>query len=401
MIYLDNAATANPKAPGVAAAMARSLDDLNANPGHGGHRLAMEATLAIYEARERLARLLGVTDPSRLVFTAGATAALNQAIWGSLPSRPAHVICTTWEHNAVLRPLWEWRRRTGGRITVLPPAEGRPFSPESLEQAITPDTALIVVNAASNVTGSLAPVVEAGEIARARGVRLLVDGAQVAGHLPLALSDLPVDLWACPGHKGLLGPQGIGLLYLRPGIELPPLVQGGAGFDSAQQTPPDSAPERYEAGTLNTPGILGLGAAAGYLLGLNLSRERVRLEQLAQGLCEGLSRVGGLRLHTAPAAARGVGVVSCTIAGWTAGRAAEVLDREFGICVRAGLHCAPLAHAALGTADGGTVRLSLGHFTTGDDIDAAVTAIANLAVHPDPEGALSQQPLAPAPGTLL
>ena len=398
MIYLDNAATANPKAPGVAAGMARSLGDLNANPGHGGHRLALAATLAVYEARERLARLLGVRDPARLVFTAGATAALNQAIWGSLPPGPAHVICTTWEHNAVLRPLWEWRRRTGGTVTVLPPGTDGPFALERLEAAITPDTALIVVNAASNVTGSLAPVTEAGEIARARGIRMLVDGAQVAGHLPLALSDLPVDLWACPGHKGLLGPQGVGLLYLRPGIELPPLVQGGAGFDSARQTPPDDAPERYEAGTLNTPGILGLGAAADYLLGFNLVDEHQRLELLARRLCVGLGRVEGLRLHTAPTPARGVGVVSCTIPGWTPARAAEVLDREFGICVRSGLHCAPLAHAALGTANGGTVRLSLGHFTTADEIDAAVSAISALAAHPDTGTAVFRQPLTTAAG---
>jgi selenocysteine lyase/cysteine desulfurase len=252
-----------------------------------------------------------------------------------------------------------------------------------LERAIVPQTALIVVNAASNVTGALAPVVEAGEIAHAHGVPFLVDGAQVAGHLPLALSDLPVDLWACPGHKGLLGPQGIGVLYLRPGLELPPLLQGGAGFESAQTEMPEAAPERYEAGTLNTPGILGLGAAAEHLLAADLSGDRARSVALSALLVGELSRVPGVEIFTAPAPQRGVGLVSCRIAGWSPSRVAEVLDADFGICVRAGLHCAPLAHAALGTAPNGTVRFSLGHATTVDDVKAAVAAVTALAKRPD------------------
>ena len=382
MIYLDNAATANPKAPGVAEAMARSLQDCNANPGHGGHRLAVQATLAVYAARASVARLLGVADPSRLVFTAGATAALNQAIWGTLPARGGHVICSTWEHNAVLRPLWEWRRRSGGTVTVLPARDGRTVDLDDLEHAVRPDTALIVLTAASNVTGALLPVVEAGEVARRHGVRFLVDGSQVAGHLVADLDALPVDLWACPGHKGLIGPQGIGVLYIRAGIELPPLIQGGAGFNSARQAPPEEAPERYEAGTVNTPGILGLGAAAEYLIARSPSEARAREIHLLSSLLDGLSKVRGVDLYGAPAPRRGVGVLSCKIAGWSSGDAADALDRHFGICARAGLHCAPLAHQSLGTVPDGTVRISLGRFTAESDIDAAVQAVAWLAEHP-------------------
>jgi len=381
VIYLDNAATANPKAPGVAEAMARSLGEYNANPGHGGHHLAVRATLAVYAARASLARLLGVADPSRLIFTSGATAALNQGITGSLPGA-GHVICSTWEHNAVLRPLWAWGRRTGGTVTVLPAAPDRPVSPDEVERAIRPDTALIVLTAASNVTGALCPVAEVGEIARAHGIRFLVDGAQAAGHLPLHLDALPLDLWACPGHKGLLGPQGVGLLYVRPGIDLQPLLFGGAGFDSERREPPEEAPERFEAGTLNTPGILGLGAAAEHLLAIGIPAVRDRELGLQALLQEGLAGIRGVQTYTASDPRAGVGVVSLTVAGWTAGAAAETLDRDFDICARAGLHCAPLAHRALGTLPDGTVRLSIGAGTTPADIAAAVGAVAWLAAHP-------------------
>lgn len=381
MIYLDNAATANPKAPGVADAMASSLTTYNANPGHGGHKLAVATTVAVFAARAQLAALFGVQDPARLVFTSGATAALNLAIWGSLGPRPAHVICSTWEHNAVLRPLFAWRQRTGGRITVLPATADAPVDLRALEGAITRETALIVLNAASNVTGVLNPVVEAGEIARSRGIRFLVDGSQVAGHIPLRLDDLPLDLWACPGHKGLLGPQGVGLLYIRPGIELTPLIYGGAGFDSARETLPDAAPERYEAGTINTPGILGLGAAATYLLAEDWQRGRRHERQLLRQLLGGLSALPNVRLFSARQPTGGIGVVSLTVAGWSPGQAADALDQRFGICVRSGLHCAPLAHAALGTAPHGTVRISVGPFTTSRDIEATVDAVRALSAH--------------------
>ncbi len=376
-IYLDNAATANPKAPGLAAAMARSLSDCNANPGHGGHRLAVRATIAVYEARAALAALLGVADPTRLVFTAGATAALNQAIWASLPG-PGEVLCSAWEHNAVLRPLAAWRRRTGGSVLVLPPSGGQPLSVEAVERAITPATRLIVLTAASNVTGAFNPVAEVGEIARRRGIRFLVDGSQTAGHLPSQLDALPVDLWVTAGHKGLLGPQGIGVLYLRPGIELEPLIRGGTGFHSEEEDHPAELPEHLEAGTLNTPGILGLGAAAEFLLAQGPAQLRAREEQCTTALRDGLARLAGVETFTARTPRHGVGVVSCRLPNWSPADAAAALDREFDIAVRSGLHCAPLAHRALGTAPEGTLRLSLGPFTTLDDIAATLDALGRL-----------------------
>ncbi len=377
-IYLDNAATANPKAPGVAEAMARSLTDCNANPGHGGHRLAVRATVAVYEARAALAALLGVADPARLIFTSGATAALNQAIWASLPGS-GQVLCSVWEHNAVLRPLAAWRRRTGGSVVALPPGDGRPLTVEAVEQAITPDTKLIVLTAASNVTGAFNPVAEVGEVARRHGIRLLVDGSQVAGHLPSQLDAAPVDLWVAAGHKGLLGPQGIGLLYVRPGIELEPLIRGGTGFHSEQEDHPEELPEHLEAGTLNTPGILGLGAAADFLLGRGLAHLRTQEEERTAALLDGLARLpGGVETFTARTPRHGVGVVSLRLPNWSPADAAAVLDREFDIATRAGLHCAPLAHRALGTTPEGTLRLSVGPFTSKDDIAATVDALDRM-----------------------
>ncbi len=376
-VYLDNAATANPKAPGVVEAMARSLGECNANPGHGAHRLAVNAALAVFAAREELASLLGVADCRRLVFTAGATASLNQAIWGSLPA-DAHAICTAWEHNAVLRPLAAWRRR-GGQLTVLPAPAGRLPTVDDVRRALTPRTRLVVLTAASNVTGALLDIQGIGQMLRERGVRLLVDGAQVAGHLPLALDDLPLDLWAAAGHKGLLGPQGVGLLYVAPGIELEPLLVGGQGFHSEEEEAPEELPERLEAGTVNTPGILGLGAAATHLRQRGLAALRAHEVELMARLCEGLARIPALEIHTARRPDLGVGVVSVRIAGWPSSVAAQVLDQEFGVLTRAGLHCAPRAHQALGTAPQGTVRFSTGPFSTADDVDTALEAVAALA----------------------
>lgn len=379
-IYLDHAATANPKAPGVAAAMLRSLDECNANPGHGAHHLAVRTTLEVYAARAALAGLLGIPDPQRLAFTSGATAALNLALHGSLPDAGGHVVCSTWEHNAVLRPLRAWQQRSGGEVTVLPPAPRHgAFELEDLEAALRPDTVLCVLNAASNVTGALAPIAEAGELLAGHGVRLLVDGSQVAGHLPLALGALPCDLWACPGHKGLRGPQGIGLLYLRPGIELRPLIVGGGGFDSAEPDPPAESPERYEAGTANTPGILGLGAAACHLLAQDGSALRRREVALLHEVTARLRRLPGVTVFAAPDPERAVGVVSFRVQGWAPAAVAETLDARYGLCVRAGLHCAPLAHRALGTLPDGTVRVSFGPETTAGDIAVLGEAVAWVA----------------------
>jgi cysteine desulfurase/selenocysteine lyase len=385
LVYLDNAATAHPKAPGVAEAMARSLGECNANPGHAGHRLALRAATEVYRARAVVAELLGVADPRRIVFTGGATAGLNQALWGSLPPTGGHVVCTAWEHNAVLRPLRAWARRSGGRIQVVPPRDPELslVDPADVAAAIRADTVLIVLNAASNVTGVLAPVAEVGELARRRGVRLVVDGAQLTGHLPLALDALPVDVWVCPGHKGLLGPQGVGVLYVAPGVELAPLILGGTGVRSEDEDPPTEAPERYEAGTLNTPGILGLGAAAAYLAALGLGRVREREQVLHHALAEGLRVIPGVEVFTAGRPERGVGVVSCRLPGWRPAVAAAELDRRFGVLTRAGLHCAPLAHQALGTVPDGTVRLSLGPFSTVDEVSAALEAIRWLVAHPE------------------
>ncbi len=379
MIYLDNAATSDPKPPEVVGAVCRCLGESNANPGRGGHRAATAAARTVYEARVQLAQLLGVGDPRRLIFTAGCTDALHLALGGLLDARGGRVACSGFEHNAVWRPLRAWARQTGGEVIAVPPApDGRPLDLTAWAQAVR-TARLAVVTAASNVTGAILPVREAARICQKHGVPLIVDAAQTAGHLPDIWDGLGASAIACSGHKGLLGPQGTGLLHLAPGVLPRPLRLGGTGGNSEQDTPPDELPERYEAGTLNTPGIAGLGAAARVLRGIGLARRRTEEVRLLDVLLQGLRGVPGLRIVGPGTAEARVGCVSITVDGWDPARLAQALDEQFGIAVRAGLHCAPLAHRSLGTFPDGTVRISPGWRTADAEIEAAVAALARLA----------------------
>ena len=381
VLYLDNAATSDPKPEEVVLAVSVCMRDANANPGRGAHRRAVAAARIVYEARVRLAELVGVADPAQVVFTAGCTDALHLALRGLLGSEAGRVVCSAFEHNAVWRPLRDWARRTGGELVVIPPGrDGAPLDLDALAGAAR-RSRLCVLTHASNVTGAILPVAEAAEICRRHAMALLVDAAQTAGHLPEGWEAMGASLVSCSGHKGLLGPQGTGLLYIRPGVDLPPVRLGGTGGNSEEDVPPADLPERYEAGTLNTPGIAGLGAAADVLLRMGLpARRRAELD-LLDGLLRNLRGIPGLRV-IGPAAARArTGCVSLTVDGWDPARVADVLDQRFGIAMRAGLHCAPLAHRTLGTFPEGTVRVSPGWKTTPSDIEAVVRALDWVARH--------------------
>ncbi len=381
VIYLDNAATSDPKPSEVIEAVGHCLRENNANPGRGGHRPATAAARAVYGARVQLAELLGVGDPARLIFTAGCTDALHLAIRGLLDDSGGAVACSAYEHNATWRPLRDWARRTGGKLVVVPPApDGGPLDLDAWAAAV-PSTRLCVLTAASNVTGALFPVREAAAICRAHGVPLVVDAAQSAGHIPVGWDELGATAIVTSGHKGLLGPQGIGLLQLAPGAALTPVRLGGTGGNSEQDVPPEDLPERYEAGTVNTPGIVGLGAAARVLAGIGLERRRAAEIRVLDLLLEGLAGIPGVRvLGSGPGKAR-VGCVSVTLDGWDPARVAQDLDEHFGIAVRAGLHCAPQAHRTAGTFPDGAVRISPGWRSTEADIEAAVSALKWLARH--------------------
>jgi cysteine desulfurase family protein len=380
-IYLDNAATSWPKPSAVYDAVDAYQRRSGMAVGRGATRRGLELQRIVDRCRKRAADLLRAESPERIIFTFNGTDGLNIALHGLL--RPGdHVVTTVMEHNSVLRPLRELKERIGVEVTYVPADATGLVAPDDVRAALTPRTRLVAMLHASNVTGTIQPVAEVGAIARAAGALFLIDAAQTAGHLPIDLSQLPVDVLACSGHKGLLGPLGAGLLYVRPGVEsqLCSLRQGGTGSQSEDDRQPEFLPDKYESGNHNAPGLVGLDAALGWIAergGNALRRHEVALTGRLLG---GLQALRNVRVHGPLDAEARTGVVSLTIAGLDPQDAAAILDETFGIETRAGLHCAPRAHQAIGTfAGGGTVRLSLGAFTTEDDVDAALRAIEELA----------------------
>jgi cysteine desulfurase family protein len=375
MIYLDNAATSHPKPDSVLEAIAAYFREVGASPGRSGHGPARRADEIVFRTRETLAKLFGVQRSERIVFTANATEALNLAIKGAL-SPGDHAITTSLEHNSTLRPLMTLKRR-GVEVTVVKSA-GAAIDPDDIRRAIRPNTKLIATVFAGNVTGGLLPVRRIGEIARERGVPYLVDAAQAAGSISIDLADTPIDMLAFTGHKGLLGPMGAGGLYIAEGINIEPLKEGGTGSDSSNPLQPEALPDRFEAGTLNGPGLAGLGAAGQYILGRGVDSIREHELALAERLERGLEQIDGVRIRSVSARAERIALTSITVEGLESQQAAHELDRRFGVCVRGGLHCAPEAHKSIGTFPGGTIRFSPGPFTTTEDIDAAIEAVDGI-----------------------
>lgn len=375
-IYFDNAATSFPKPPEVVSAVSRTLRDIGGNPGRGGHRMAMEANRVVFEAREAVAGLFGVEDSSRIIFTSNATEAINLALKGLL-RHGDHVITTNLEHNAVVRPLKALE--AGGVTTTRVPAgpDGK-VDPARIEAAIRPETRLIVTLHASNVTGTLLPIENIAAVANRRGLVYLVDAAQTAGVLPIDVGRSGIHLLACPGHKGLFGPQGTGFLCIAPGIDLEPLKYGGTGGNSELETQPDVLPERYESGTLNTPGLAGLDAGARFVQAVGLQKIREHDKVLTARLVEGLLALGAAVYGPHDPEER-TAVVSFNIRGFDPAGIGERLDEDFGILGRAGLHCAPLAHKAIGTFPDGAMRLSPGYFNTVGEVDYVLDSLRIIA----------------------
>ena len=374
MIYLDNAATTWPKPPQVLRAMTGVMEKFGANPGRGGHRLALQAGRVVERCREAAAELLGVHSPERVIFTRCCTESLNLAITGMV--RPGdEVICSHGEHNAVMRVLARAVSRGEISVKVLQPDDQGLLQPDTLREAITPRTRLAVFCHASNVTGVIQPIAALGAVCREMGVPLLVDAAQTAGVLDMTLDRLNADMIAMPGHKGLLGPHGTGLLALREDIDPEPLLVGGTGSMSESVNQPAVLPDRYESGTLNLPGIAGLLAGISYI-----RRHRMEITEREHALGERLRHqllaIPGLAVLGDDNAPR-VGIVSVVPRNGDSGALADALDAS-GVAVRAGLHCAPAIHAWLGTLESGAVRFSPGPFTTEDEIDAAVLLTQRL-----------------------
>lgn len=371
MIYLDNAATSFPKPRETVQAMAAALEACGANPGRAGHALSLAAGRIVERCREGIAQMLGETDPSRVAFCQNTTDALNMAIHGVVRTGD-HVISTLLEHNSVLRPLSELSRSGAITLTLVPPdAQGR-IRAQDIEAAMLPRTRLVAMTHMSNVLGVLQDVQAVGAACRRHGVLLLLDCAQTAGHLPLAPKQWGCDLLALPGHKGLLGPHGTGALWVRQGVSIAPLRQGGTGSASESMFQPRMMPDTLESGTLNLPGIAGLEAGMHEALG-HMDEAHAHIVSLCDALREALLEMPGVRVYTQ----QGASLVSFNVEDVGSQETAAMLNRA-DIAVRGGLHCAPGVHRFMGTLDGGAVRVSPGIYNTREDVSAVVQAVSGM-----------------------
>ncbi|MDZ4159047.1 MAG: aminotransferase class V-fold PLP-dependent enzyme [Anaerolineaceae bacterium] len=380
IIYFDNAATSWRKPPEVAGAMLAFMEEVGANPGRSGHRLSIEAARIVYAARQGVADLFNAPDPLRVVFTPNVTEAINLALYGLLRPRD-HIITSSMEHNAVMRPLRALAEK-GVELTVLPCSPQGVLDPESIEAALRPNTRLVALNHASNVTGSLLPVPQAGQICRHHGVLLLSDEAQTAGAYAVDMQADQIDLLAFTGHKAMCGPMGSGGLILGERVDaraLQPLKRGGTGSFSELELQPDFLPDRFESGTLNAAGIAGLNAAVRWLMEQGVDAIRRHEETLCQQLIDGLRSIPGVAVYGGLDARYQTATVSFNIAGMAPSDVGQRLDEEFGILCRVGLHCSPAAHRTIGTFPAGTVRFGLGVFNTPAEIETALAAVRSLA----------------------
>lgn len=377
VIYLDHAATSWPKPQQVLDAMYHCMQYDAANPGRGSHTMAVRASRVLFDTRKSLAKLFRINNPNDISFAMNTTGALNQAIKGFV--KPGdHVIATAVEHNSVRRPLEYLKRTIGIEVTYVELDEAGRLQSKRVEEAITSSTTLIAATHSSNLLGSILPIAELGEIARRHGVKLLVDAAQSAGVLDIDVGRLGVDMLAFPGHKGLLGPQGTGGLYVHPNVELEPLIHGGTGSQSEAIEQPMVRPDRYESGTQNTPGLAGLRAGVDYVLQEGVSYIHDREWQLTQIIMEQLSSINGLRLLGPGLGQERTGIVSFVVDGIDPSEMGFVLDRHYHIAVRTGFHCTPLSHMQAGTHDTGAIRASVGCFTTEDEAQQLVKAVKEI-----------------------
>jgi cysteine desulfurase/selenocysteine lyase len=383
-LYMDNAATSFPKPAAVTDAMVRYARELGASAGRGAYAEAMETGSLIADCRRRLNRLFNGQDAKHVVFTSNCSDALNLALKGLVPlSGPAHTICTHIDHNSILRPLnalQDQGRLTQTRVPV--DAATGLVDPDDVRRAIRPDTKLIAVTHASNVTGTVQPIRELGRIAREHAVPFVVDAAQSAGHIPIDVQADGIDLLAAPGHKALLGPLGTGFLYIRPGLEkiLRPLKEGGTGSVSEDDRQPEFMPDKYEPGSHNAIGIIGLSEGVRWVAEQTVEKLAAHDLDLVRTFLEGVSDIDGLTYFGPQGVRSRLGVFSLRIDGYDPHELSAILESQFGILTRSGIHCAPLAHAAIGTLDrGGATRLSFGPFLSKQDVKYATDALGEVA----------------------
>ena len=380
MIYFDNAATSYPKPSQVRTAVDDAFIYCGANPGRGVYPMSKDTAAALAAVRGKLATFLNCPCGERLVFTSGATEALNMAIHGLLKSGD-HVVFSGMEHNAVWRPL---KKLEAQGIITTTMAEADSFgrvSLKSFEAALRKETALIICLHASNVTGGIMPVEDIGRMAKCRGIPFLVDASQSAGTLPIDTGAMGISLLALAGHKGLYGPMGTGCLYVDSQLKLDTIKEGGTGSVSEQWEQPEFYPDRLESGTLNVSGIIGLGAGVDYINARGIENIYQRNRELTDCFLEGLSSsfMTGITVYGPPRSEERLPVIMLNVEGWEPQEATRVLAEDYHIAVRAGYHCTPLAHLAIGSGESGGIRFSMNDLTSFRDVEAALRALSEIS----------------------
>ena len=377
MIYFDNAATSFPKPKIVYDKIMDVMMNYGANPGRSGHKLAMKVNREIFSTRSKISKLFNVKDPLDIVFTFNCTESLNIAIKGVLKAGD-HIITTSMEHNSVLRPI-KFLERSGITNTIVKGDKQGRVDPKDIQKSIREETKIIATTHISNLTGTIIDIKEIGKIAKSQGLIYLVDAAQSAGVYSIDVESMNIDLLAFPGHKGLLGPQGTGGLYIKKGIDMVESFQGGTGSISHSLIQPDVMPDKFESGTPNAPGIIGLGTGIDYILEVGIDNIREKELALTKYFIEETSKINGIKLYGPLELNEHGPVISLNIRDADSSEVSYMLNEDYNIAVRPGLHCAPLAHKTIGTFEQGTVRFSFGYENTFEEIELGIKALRNIA----------------------
>jgi cysteine desulfurase family protein len=376
MIYFDNAATTMKKPSEVIEAVINAMNSMG-NAGRGVSEASLSASRIIYDTREKLCRFFGAEHPRQVAFTANSTESLNIAIKGLLDPGD-HVVSTMLEHNSVLRPLYEMEKK-GVKLTIIKSNKQGTLDINDIKNAVTDETKMVVCTHASNLTGNCVDIEIIGKIAHGHGAVFVVDASQTAGVFPIDVQDMGIDVLCFTGHKGLLGPQGTGGIYVREGLNIRPLKSGGSGVQTYSRTHPVEMPTALEAGTLNGHGIAGLGAAIEYLNKTGIDNIRKKEQELALRFYEGVKDVPGIKIYGDFTTKDRCAIVTLNIGDYDSSEVSDALLMDYDISTRSGGHCAPLMHEALGTVEQGAVRFSFSHYNTDEEVDIAVRAIKELA----------------------
>ena len=376
MAYFDNAATSFPKPEIVYEKLNEATREFAANPGRSGHKLSLKMDRAIFNSRMNIAEFIGGTNPLNLIFTLNCTDSLNIAIKG-LVKKGDHVITTSLEHNSVLRPLHKMQEDGFIDLTVVYADERGILDVKKVEEAITDKTRVCVTTAMSNLTGTIVDFCKIGEIMHSHGILYIVDAAQAMGYLDFDMKNMPIDVLCFPGHKSLFGPMGTGGLYIKEGIDVKSLKQGGTGSHSQDLEQPDEYPDRLESGTINGPAIYALSAGVDFIKKEGLENIRNHENKLKNRFIDSLKDEKGIILYGSLDENQGP-VVPVNVEGIGSSQLAYILDDKYDIATRAGIHCAPLAHKTIHTQDIGAVRFSFGHFNTEEEVDKAIEALKEI-----------------------